>query len=132
MLNAVVEHEVPQIISTFSTFKESYKPRLEVVVVNKRIHTRLFEKNGNSMENPQPGTLVDNGCVHKDWYDFLLVSQSVRQGTVTPTHYHVVYDTTKINSDHIQLLTYKMTHLYYNWPGTIRVPGKYYVVMWFK
>ena len=23
----------------------------------------------------------------------------------------------------IQVLTYKLTHLYYNWPGTIRVPA---------
>ena len=24
---------------------------------------------------------------------------------------------------HIQKLTYKLTHLYYNWPGTVRVPA---------
>jgi len=44
------------------------------------------------------------------------VSQSVRQGTVTPTSYIVVEDSTGLKPDHIQRLTYKMTHLYYNWP----------------
>jgi len=84
----------------------------------------MFAKGtGNTLENPPPGTVVDSGCVHKDWYDFFLVSQSVRQGTVTPTHYHVVYDTTGIAPDYIQMLTYKMCHLYYNWAGTIRVPA---------
>jgi len=24
---------------------------------------------------------------------------------------------------HIQQLAYKLTHLYYNWPGTVRVPA---------
>ena len=56
-------------------------------------------------------------------YDFFLVSQHVGQGTVTPTHYIVVYDTAQMKVDHLQELTYKMTHMYYNWPGTVRVPA---------
>jgi aubergine-like protein len=123
MLQAVVDHEVPQFIETFPSFGENYKPRLCFIVVKKRIHTRMFAKTPQSLENPPPGTIVDSGCVHKDWYDFFLVSQSVRQGTVTPTHYHVVFDTTGIAPDYIQMLTYKMCHLYYNWAGTIRVPA---------
>lgn len=56
-------------------------------------------------------------------YDFYLVPQHVTQGTVTPTHYVVVYDNTDLKSDIIQQLSYKMCHLYYNWTGTVRVPA---------
>ena len=49
-------------------------------------------------------------------YDFFLVSQSVRQGTVSPTHFNVIHDTSGLKPDHLQRLTYKLTHLYYNWP----------------
>ena len=56
-------------------------------------------------------------------YDFFLISQSVRQGTVNPTSYNVIEDTSGLRPDHIQKLTYKLTHLYYNWPGTVRVPA---------
>ena len=56
-------------------------------------------------------------------YDFFLVSQHVRQGTVSPTHYIVVHDDSDWKVDNMQRLTYKMTHLYYNWPGTVRVPA---------
>ena len=49
-------------------------------------------------------------------YDFFLVSQSVRQGTVSPTHYNVIEDSSGLTPDHFQRLTYKLTHLYYNWP----------------
>jgi aubergine-like protein len=42
---------------------------------------------------------------------------------VSPTHYVVIYDNSKLKPDYMQRLTYKMTHLYYNWPGTIRVPA---------
>merc|ERR1712113_890361 len=52
-----------------------------------------------------------------------LVSQSVRQGTVNPTSYNIIKNTSRMKPDHIQQLTYKQCHLYYNWPGTVRVPA---------
>lgn len=51
-------------------------------------------------------------------YDFFLVSQAVRQGTVSPTSYHIIHDTSGLSAGKIQLMTYKLTHLYYNWSGT--------------
>ena len=55
--------------------------------------------------------------------DFFLVSQHVGQGTVSPTHFIVVYDNSGWSTDNLQRLSYKLTHLYYNWPGTVRVPA---------
>ena len=54
-------------------------------------------------------------CMY-DRYDFFLVSQSVNQGTVSPTHFNVVVDGGGLKPDHMQRLTYKLCHLYYNWP----------------
>ena len=56
-------------------------------------------------------------------YDFFLVSQHVRYGTVMPTHYIIVHDSSGWDTDKLQRLTYKLTHLYYNWTGTVRVPA---------
>ncbi|XP_067630737.1 protein aubergine [Eurosta solidaginis] len=92
---------------------------LAFIVVSKRINTRYFV-NGR---NPPPGTVVDDIITLPERYDFFLVSQSVRQGTVSPTSYNVIYDTMGLDPDKIQVLTYKMTHLYYNWSGTCRVPA---------
>jgi len=75
------------------------------------------------MENPGPGTVIDHTITKARWYDFFLVSQHVTQGTVTPTHYVVVHDSTTLSADHLQQLTYKLCHLYYNWSGTVRVPA---------
>jgi hypothetical protein len=47
---------------------------------------------GGTLANPQPGTVVDSDIVHPTWYNFFLVSQSVKQGIVTPSHYHVIQD----------------------------------------
>ena len=52
-------------------------------------------------------------------YDFFLCSQSVRQGTVTPTHFNVVKDESRLSVDNIQLFTYKLCHMYYNWPVSV-------------
>ena len=43
----------------------------------------------------------------------------MQQGTVNPTSYNVVYDESGLAADMMQHLTYKLTHLYFNWPGTV-------------
>ena len=48
--------------------------------------------------------------------------QFVRQGIVNPTSHNVIKDTSGLKPKHIQMLMYKLTHLYYNWPGTAKVP----------
>ena len=36
-------------------------------------------------------------------------------GTVTPVAYNVIYDESGLKPDHLQRLSYKLCHLYYNW-----------------
>lgn len=90
-----------------------------VVVVKKRINSRFFARGtgkDGGVVNPMPGTVIDTVATRAESYDFFLISQSVNQGTVTPTHYNVIWDTSNMIPDHIQRVTYKMCHLYYNWP----------------
>ncbi|CAH3013726.1 unnamed protein product [Porites evermanni] len=121
-LQTVVEHEVSQLKSSFRDIAADYAPKLTVIIVKKRISARLFIK-GRNPTNPPPGTVVDTDITRPQWYDFFLVSQSVRQGTVSPTHFNVIEDNSGLKPDHLQRLSYKLTHLYYNWPGTVRVPA---------
>ncbi|KAH8018447.1 hypothetical protein HPB51_006347 [Rhipicephalus microplus] len=51
------------------------------------------------------------------------IPQSGRLGTVSSTPNNILYDMTGLKLDHMQRLAYKLTHLYFNWPGTIRVPA---------
>jgi len=104
--------------------------KLTFIVVSKRINTRFFQKDpaSNRVGNPHSGTVADTVVTLPERYDFFLVSfflisQSVGQGTVNPTSYNVIIDESGWAPDRIQVLTYKLTHLYYNWPGTIRVPA---------
>ncbi|XP_061907071.1 piwi-like protein 1 [Entelurus aequoreus] len=122
-LHSVVDYEVAQIIDSIKAMGQDYMPKLTVVVVKKRISCRLFEYSNGKMYNPPPGTVVDSEVTRPEWYDFYIVSQAVNFGSVSPTHYNVVYDTSGLKPDHMQRLTYKLCHMYYNWQGIIAVPA---------
>uniref|UniRef100_A0A914VYH8 Uncharacterized protein n=1 Tax=Plectus sambesii TaxID=2011161 RepID=A0A914VYH8_9BILA len=103
-----------------------YNPGLAFVIVTKRVNIRYFKQPnhpGGELLNPVPGTVVDSVITRPERYDWYLVPQCVRQGTVTPVNYNVIEDTTGLSPDHHQRLAYKLCHLYYNWQGTIRVPA---------
>ncbi|KAH8379868.1 hypothetical protein KR009_007745 [Drosophila setifemur] len=117
-LNVCSKYEIPQ----FEAVCES-RIKISFIVVQKRINTRIFAGIDNQLENPLPGTIVDKHITRAHMYDFFLVSQSVRQGTVTPTHFIVLRDDAKYGPDIIQKLSYKLCFLYYNWAGTVRTPA---------
>ncbi|XP_036382657.1 piwi-like protein 1 isoform X3 [Megalops cyprinoides] len=123
MLQTVVSYEVPQIMECLRALGQDYMPKLSVVVVKKRISTRFFARIDGKLANPPPGTVIDTEVTRPEWYDFFIVSQAVRLGSVAPTHYNVVFDSNGLKPDHMQRLTYKLCHMYYNWQGIIRVPA---------
>ncbi|KAM9858804.1 piwi-like protein 1 [Aulostomus maculatus] len=122
-LHSVVNFEVSQIMDAIKAMGSDYMPKLSVVVVKKRISSRFFAHLNGKVSNPPPGTVVDTDVTRPEWYDFYIVSQAVNMGSVAPTHYNVVFDTSGLKPDHMQRLTYKLCHMYYNWQGIIRVPA---------
>jgi aubergine-like protein len=62
MMHTVAQYEVPQMTSCFTDlFGESYQPKMAVVVVQKRISTRIFCRSPRTgLDNPPPGTVVDH------------------------------------------------------------------------
>ncbi|XP_053202757.1 piwi-like protein 1 isoform X2 [Panonychus citri] len=96
------------------------------IIVNKRVNARFFMQPANltaPVVNPISGTIIDSVVTRAERYDFYLVSQSVRFGTVNPTMYNIIADDTGWKPIHHQSLAYKLCHLYYNWAGTISVPA---------
>jgi len=122
-LSLSASYEAEQFRSSFKHISDKYNPGFCFIVVQKRINTRIFIKAGKELDNPPPGTILDHTVTKRDWYDFFLVSQHVGQGTVSPTHYVVIHDSLELPVDAIQRISYKLTHMYYNWPGTVRVPA---------
>ncbi|XP_076966269.1 piwi-like protein 3 [Callospermophilus lateralis] len=121
-LQALLDHEISELVSYLEN-ECPYSIKLTFIVVKKRINTRFFLQHNQELRNPAPGTVVDMMVTREQWYDFYIVSQSSTVGTVTPTHYNVIYDTVCLDPDTVQRLTYKLCHMYYNLPGIIRVPA---------
>lgn len=148
----VYNHELTHILNQLKQFYGAQPVKLAFVIVSKRINTKFFdERGGNNVVNVPPGTVVDDVVTLPERYDFFLVSQAVNQGTATPTNYNVLHDSFGLPPDKLQILTYKMCHLYvskkrliccisfilctnllnseffecfqYNWSGTTRVPA---------
>lgn len=119
----VHKNEVTKIQDVIKTYYKDTQPKFAFIVVSKRINTRIFEKKRGCYENPVSGTVIDREITLPYRYEFFLISQSVRQGTVSPTNYNVIYDEFGLSPERLQQMTYKMCHLYYNWSGTTRVPA---------
>jgi len=123
MIAHVFDYELKQIRQALEKINKENPPKLAFIIVTKRVNARFFGRDSRGYNNPIPGTIIDSAVTRLRRYDFYLVSQSVRQGTVVPTMYNIIYDQTGFKAEHHQQLSYKLTHLYFNWPGTIRVPA---------
>ncbi|KAI1441847.1 Piwi-domain-containing protein [Annulohypoxylon stygium] len=67
-------------------------PKITIIVVGKRHHTRFYKYFKGGAENPPPGTIVDRGVTEALTWDFFLQSHSPFKGTARPAHYIVVHD----------------------------------------
>lgn len=71
-------------------------PRLSIVVVGKRHHTRFYATNEQEADqrskNPPNGTIVDRGVTEARYFDFYLQAHKALQGTARPAHYFTVHD----------------------------------------
>ena len=81
------------------------------------------QNGAQNVTNPQGGTVVDDVVTHPNRHDFYLVSQQCTQGTVNPTSYNIIHDEIRMPAERNQRVAYILSHHYYNYAGTIRVPA---------
>ena len=57
--------------------------------------------------------VVNSEVALQGGHDFSLESQLVRQSTIIPTNQNIIGATSRLKPKHLQILMYKLTHLYY-------------------
>jgi len=123
-LARICKYEVAQFQAAFKD--TGIECKLAFIVVLKKIRTRFFmvnPSNDKEVSNPPPGTIIDRFITNALLPEFLLCCQHVNQGSATPTKYQLLHDDTGLSGDTLEMYTYCLSHLYFNWPGTIRVPA---------
>jgi len=119
--------EIDQIKNYLSNCKS--QKYLTYIMLNKKSNLKIynFNTNNKTYEGCQPGTVVDDHITNNDpknFKEFYMISQLVRQGCAGVTHYNILYnDREPCTKRHIELFMYKLCHLYYNWAGGIKVPA---------
>ena len=86
--------------------------KFTVVTCTKRHHVRFFPEKGDRNGNPQPGTLVQDGCTAPYEYDFYLCAHSAIKGTARPVHYFVLMDEAKLSQEELQNMIYEASYQY--------------------
>merc|ERR1712071_747874 len=127
-------HELTAIRKACARLSPEYRPPITFVVVQKRHHTRLFPENPADEigrgKNVPPGTVVDRTIVHPTESDFFLVSHQGIQGTSRPTHYHLLWDDSKMSSDELQTLTYYLCYLFTRCTRSVSYPAAIIPIWW--
>lgn len=108
-----------------SEWKEDFPDETDVALIMVKTNTilkmmQLTDWRKGEYANPPAGTVVDHKVTSEN--DFYLVPMNVNLGTVTPTHF-VVVDQGSFEANHIQEVAYALTHMYFNWTGTVKVPA---------
>eukprot|EP00249_Psilotum_nudum_P010610 c22645_g1_i2 orf=439-2946(-) len=121
----ILQEELLAFKKVFHQLSESYNPKVTIIVVQKRHHTRFFPVRGNN--NVAPGTVVDRDISRPKDYDFFLCSHfGSNKGTSRPSHYNVIFDENGFSPDDIQQLTNYLCYTYAKCTTAISVVSPVY------
>ncbi|KZV61782.1 Piwi-domain-containing protein [Peniophora sp. CONT] len=125
----VLEEELPQIQR--ACVKLKMNPKITLIVVGKRHHTRFFPANPNDGDrrsgNCPAGTVVDTQIVSPVEFDFFIQSHGGLLGTSRPAHYNVLYnENAQLNVDGLQSITHALTHVFARATRSVSIPAPVY------
>lgn len=122
MIDLVQNNEISMIKKSFETKFGKDAPKLTMILVTKRISSKLLPISNGGSFNPKSGTIVSSTIVKKE-LDYFMVAQNVTQGTATPTRYQVLLNECEFSGEVLHEITYFQTFNYYGWTGAVRVPA---------
>ncbi|KAK3067198.1 hypothetical protein LTR53_016079 [Teratosphaeriaceae sp. CCFEE 6253] len=133
----VLRDEVPHFEAVFQKLYGKTWPKLTVIIVGKRHHTRFYptrvqDANYNPQRdrgswNPKPGTIVDRHITSKIVREFYLQAHQGLQGTARPAHYVVLRDDIGFEADEMEQFTHNLCYLFNRATKAVSIcPPAYY------
>ena len=112
-----LKEEIKQIDSVCKTKNVLYY----YILVNTKTNYKIFHIEDGEYYNPYSGLLVLEGITNRNYFEFYIQPQEVKEGSSTPTCFHVAFG----NLDFPEIIpkfTFDLCHIYSNWKGAVRVP----------
>ena len=104
----VLERELPEIKAACKSISPTYKPKISIIVVGKRHHTRFYPTDEAGSDgktgNCRPGTVVDRGVTAVYDFDFYLQAHAGIKGTARPAHYYVIHNEHRFDANTLQTM----------------------------
>lgn len=97
--------------------------KLTYTLLNKKTNLKVFLNDRNSILNAPPGTIIDTKVTSSEFNDFYLIPAKSTQGVASSIHYQIIFDDAKVQERDFHSLVYKLSYLYFNWTGSIKVPA---------
>eukprot|EP00924_Labyrinthula_sp_SR-Ha-C_P008879 augustus_masked-scaffold_2-processed-gene-5.59-mRNA-1 protein AED:0.79 eAED:0.79 QI:0/-1/0/1/-1/1/1/0/937 len=122
MFNQVNDVEIETIRSYFSP-----QTKLTFLVLQKRHRTKFFKLQGNRIDNPEAGTVIDRTVTNLQDYDFYLQAHRCGIGTARIPHYVVLHNENNFDADSLQMLTNQLSSYYQRSFGAVsQTTASYY------
>ncbi|KAI8323427.1 Piwi-domain-containing protein [Martensiomyces pterosporus] len=132
-INKVKDLELQAIYKGCSLIDPNYRPKVTVLLVRKRHHTRFLPVEGSSKccsqegnGNCLPGTLVDRGAVNPTMTNFYLLSHTTKAGTARPLYYMMLHDDSGLDPQQLKTLTHNLSYTYPIVTKTATMPAPVY------
>lgn len=126
----VLKREMAAIQQACTDLEKDYKPKITLIVVQKRHHARFFttrkEDESGRSQNIPPGTVVDTDITHPFEFDYYLNSHQGIQGTCKPAHYNVLWDDSNFTADQLQEMSFQLCHMYARCTRSVSIPAPAY------
>lgn len=127
--NAFLYTDIAQMNSVFAEISPVYKPKLAIITVTKKVVQKFFQYQlaptmsweEVKIANPEIGTVISNP--HSEKFDYYICSQSVKAGVITPTYYHVIFNSTEYSEEQFWTISFYQCWNYLNWSGIICYPA---------
>jgi len=127
----VLERELPEIKAACKSIGPTYKPKISIIVVGKRHHTRFYPTDEAGSDgktgNCRPGTVVDRGVTAVYDFDFYLQAHAGIKGTARPAHYYVIHNEHRFDANTLQSMTHNLCYLFGRATKSVSIcPPAYY------
>ncbi|KAL3642288.1 hypothetical protein CASFOL_013103 [Castilleja foliolosa] len=106
----IMNIEMDQVLKACNFLEENWRPKITVIVSQRRHHTKFFD--ATSGVNVTPGNIVDSKVCDLECSNFYMCPHAARMGTLRPTHYHVLLNEIGFSLDDLQELIHSLSYVF--------------------